>query len=102
MRLYHSRGHSYLVCPRLLQLDKRHGEHWEKAPKCRRGEQCLKSHKHEAVLLDPEGHLVVDFYWFPGCRPPTEEERPVCPCGRRLVHADLDDPYGPQHLVGTP
>lgn len=106
MNIYHASGHSYLVCPRLLELDARHGEHWSKHPPCRRlrdparpdDPQCVVNHEHEDPLPDASGHMVNDFYWIAGCRPPTEEEHPVCGCGARLVHADLDDLYGAQHL----
>lgn len=98
MRIYHGAGHAYLVCPRLLELDQRHGEYPDKWPPCRRGDPCRRPHHHERALVDPEGHMVNDFYWLPGCRPPEPDEHPVCPCGERLVHADLDDPYGEQHL----
>ena len=99
MRTYHGSGHSYLVCPRLLEMDKRHGEHPSKWAACRRGEVCGRPHKHEKALFDPEGHMVTDFYWLPGCRPPSPAEHPECVCGRRLVLADLDDLYGEQHLA---
>ncbi|SRR5258708_3584452 len=98
MKVYHSRGHAYLVCPALLKLDARHGEHWSKGPACRRGQRCIEDHRHELPLADGEGHSVNDFHWFPGCRPPTEDEHPVCGCGQRLVHADLDDLYDTKHL----
>ncbi len=103
MRLYGTVGHAYLVCPRLLELDRRHGEHPSKWAPCRRGANCRRPapHKHEEELVDPEGHTVNDFFWVPGCRPPEPDEHPVCEaCGRKLVHADLDDLYHPSHLVG--
>lgn len=95
---YIRQGHSYLVCPRLLELDVRHGQHWSKGDPCRRGKQCPKLHDHETKLVDPEGHTVNDFYWGPGSRPPTPEEHPVCLCGRPLVYGDLDDLYAAEHL----
>jgi hypothetical protein len=79
-------------------MDKRHGEHPSKWPFCRRGRQCVKPHDHESELVDPEGHLVNDFYWTPGSSPLTPEQYLICDCGRRLVHADLDDLYDPKHM----
>jgi len=99
--LYRSSGHSYLVCPRLLEVDHRHGEHPDKWPPCRRGHQCVQGHDHEPTLIDSEGHTVQDFYWVPGSRPPTADEHPACGCGRKLVHADLDDLYDARHLVAV-
>lgn len=101
MNLYHSNGHSYLVCPRLLELDERHGEHWSKFPPCRHGLRCNLDHQHEEKIIDGQGHTVNDFHWTPGCRPPTEEEHPKCICGKVLVYSDLDDLYGAEHLVET-
>ena len=99
MTSYHGAGASYLVCPRLLELDARHGEHPSKGPECRRGGRCSRKHKHEPLLVDPEGHSVNLYVWVPGCRPPTVDEHPSCVgCGERLVHADLDDLYDPKHL----
>jgi hypothetical protein len=100
MRLYVSSGHSYLVCPDLIALDARHGEHWSKHPNCRLGRDCIRKHKHERALPEGGGHVVNDFYWLPGCRPPSPAEHPVCSCGKSLVWADLDDPYGAEHLTG--
>lgn len=99
MSTYRKHGASYLVCPRLLKLDPRHGEHPSKWPDCRRGGRCTRRHKHESLLVDPEGHSVNLFLWVPGCRPPTDDEHPVCSCGSRLVHSDLDDLYDPKHLA---
>lgn len=101
MRLYHSAGRSYLVCPRLLELDARHGELPATLPPCRHGRACMHDHDHETPLVDPEGHTVTLFAWSPGCRPPTPAEHPVCGlCGRGLVHSDLADLYGAEHLNG--
>lgn len=99
MQLYRSSGHAYLVCPRLLELDLRHGEHRSR-PHCaaRHGASCPIQHDHETFLNDPEGHTVNDFYWLPGCRPPLPDEHPVCRCGLALALADLDDLYAPEHL----
>lgn len=98
MRLYHSSGRAHLVCPRLLQLDPRHGDDPQTWPPCRRGQQCPAGHEHESELLDPEGHRVDGFHWFPGCRPPTAEEWPRCNCGRKLVWSAGLDPLGSEHL----
>lgn len=98
--IYKGSGHSYLVCPRLLELDRRHGEHPSKWKPCRRGLPCQHDHRHEAELVDPEGHSVNDYFWLPGSRPHEPEEHPSCRlCGRPLVHADLDNPYDPRHLA---
>jgi len=100
VRLYHSFGRAYLVCPRLLELDVRHGEHPDKWKPCRRGQPCQHDHEHEEGLLDPEGHTTNLFMWAPGCRPPTADEHPTCAlCGRRLKFSDLDDLYASEHLV---
>jgi|SRR5579859_938633 len=100
MPTYKTRGHSYLICPELLALDARHGEHPSRWPLCRRGVTCGRAHDHEEQLIDTEGHTVNDFYWIEGCRPPTADEHPTCDfCGRRLVHTDLDDLYGAEHMV---
>lgn len=100
MKVFSGSGHDYLVCPRLLELDLRHGEHWSKWLPCRRGKPCQHPHAHESELLDPEGHTVNDYYWVAGCRPHEPDEHPACSlCGRKLVHADLDDLYDPRHLV---
>ena len=104
MSVYHSKGHSWLICPALLEIDKRHGEHWSRTPPCRRGKSCIRPHEHESRLPDGGGHVTVDFYWFPGCRPLTLEEHPACECGQKLVCTDLDDLYDLKHLVdpGSP
>jgi len=62
----------------------------------------LHEHEHEEQLLDPEGHTVNDFFWFPGCRPHTADEHPRCGlCDRPLEVADLDDLYAEEHLVDS-
>lgn len=99
MKLYKATGRSYLVCPRLLDLDARHGEHWSKGPSCRHGGQCPADHEHETHLVDPEGHRVADVLMLAGSRPLTDDEHPVCPCGQKLVWTDLDDLYDEQLLL---
>lgn len=107
MTRYARAGHAYLVCPRLLELDARHGEHWSKGPPCRAGRQCPREHEHETQLLDPEGHRTVDFYWGPGadhvqahldCEEGCHDDL-RCECGRQLVPADLDDPHDLRFLA---
>lgn len=99
-RVFAGNGHDYLVCPRLLELDARHGEHPTKWPKCRRGRPCGRNHEHEVELVDPEGHTVNDYFWVSGCRPHEAHEHPTCDlCGRALVHADLDDYTDAKHYV---
>lgn len=99
MSSYHGAGHSYLVCPRLLELDERHGEHWSKHPTCRVGGDCIREHEHEEPLPHGAGHSVADFHWLPGCRPPTAEEHPRCGCGAALVWTDGHDLYAAEHLA---
>lgn len=84
--LYTAPGRAYLVCPRLLELDKRHGQapetwHW-----------TWRHPGHKAELKDPEGHTANTLLWVAGCRPPRPEELPRCQCGRALVQSD-GDPY---------
>ena len=58
----------YFVCPRLLELDARHGEH-----------NCGQKYPE---LEDPEGHLTNLHLVF------DEEaaiEFPTCPCGKQLA-----------------
>jgi hypothetical protein len=98
---YAGSGHSYLVCPQLVELDGRHAEHWSKWKPCRRGLLCKHEHEHETELVAAEPHTVLDFYWTPGCRPPTEAEHPLCQlCGQALMHVDLDDLYAAEYLAG--
>jgi hypothetical protein len=110
VRVYISSGHAYLVCPRLLEQDRRHGEHPSTWPPCRQlshvdehgkahGRRCALDHQHEEPLRDPEGHTVNDFYWSPGCRPPSMEEHPRCQlCNAPLVLSDLEDLYDQAQL----
>ena len=101
-RVYRSPGMSYLVCPRLLELDPRHGQHPDRWLPCRRGNRCMYEHEHETELVDPEGHTANLFIWPPGGRPPTPDEHPTCGlCGKPLVHADLLNLYDPE-LLFTP
>jgi len=101
--IYTAPGHSYLVCPHLLELDPRLGEHQSRWPPCRIGNFCLVEHEHETVPPDAGGHRVVDFYWWPGCDSIEDHfncsgschDRLRCACGQQLVHADLDDPHNP-------
>lgn len=93
---YWNSGHAYRVCPRLLELDPRHGQHHSRWPKCWRGDRCLADHEHGTTLIDPEGHTVNDFYWVPGGLVP---EPMRCDCGRELVFVDLDDPHAPEHQL---
>lgn len=115
--LYVARGRAYLVCPRLLELDPRHGEHPSRWAPCRRlavdakgrmltaegqllrdskGQTsigCLRDHAHESALEDREGHTVNEFIWLPGCRHPEPGDVPACGCGRDLVWSDGDNPH---------
>lgn len=98
--IYTRAGHSYLICPKLLALDKRHGEHWSKWKPCRRGKKCMHDHEHETELVDPEGHTVNDFYWRAGNLELNEEQHIRCDlCGSKLIHVDLDDPHDPKLLA---
>lgn len=99
MSLYHGTGHSYLACPRLLKIDRRHGDHPSKWPHCRSGQLCPIAHKHETLITHGGGHRVADFYWIPGARPLTEAEHPHCACGAALVWTDLDNLYAAEHLA---
>jgi hypothetical protein len=99
VKVFRTSGHAYLVCPRLLELDERHGVHRSRWPKLAPGRHPWDDPEHEAFLEDSEGHLAADFYWWPGHLPLVEAEWPVCDCGRRLVHADLDDPHDRRHLA---
>lgn len=92
MNVYQDAGHAYLVCPRLLAADKRHGDHWSGGPNCRHGRPCPHHHRHEPRLVDDEHHRVADLYWIAGASPLTAEEWPRCPCGELLVWSDLDNP----------
>lgn len=94
MRLYVAPGSAWLVCPRLLELDPRHGQHSIKAPPCRRGHSCPIDHRHERLLVDPEGHLAVHFVWQAGSEHAQHHEQELtCTCGRQLVYGDLRDPW---------
>lgn len=100
MSVYTAKGHAWLVCPRLLELDKRHAEHPDRWPLCRRGKRCPKDHEHEDQLVDPEGHLVVHFVWQAGSNhADLHPAELTCPCGRRLVYGDLDDPWAAESVT---
>ena len=98
-QIYASSGRAWLVCPRLLEIEPRYKEHHSRWPLCRQGQLCPLDHKHESPLADGQGHKVNDFVWLAGCRPPTPDEHPVCGCGRKLVHCDLDDLYAAENLI---
>ena len=99
MRAYRQPIRSYLVCPRLLELDRRHGDHPTTWPACRRGKKCWQKHEHETELLDLEGHSVIDLIVPAGGDEWSPLEVHRCACGQHLVHADLDDPHLPENLV---
>jgi hypothetical protein len=110
---YQEAGRSYLVCPRLLELDRRHRQHpdtWERSwrwshldrqtqgrPRTAEQEDAIPN---PGYLYDPEGHLVTLLVWAPTCRPLNAEEWPHCDCGRALIHADLEHP-GSEHEPGA-
>ena len=108
---YKTTGTVWRVCPRLLELDPRHGLAHSKWPvhddKTRPGGGAWRSptlHKRNAdgtrtnppvfepnpdYLEDPEGHDANTFLYVPGAQPPTEH--PTCQgCGRQLVCSDGD------------
>lgn len=67
-----------MICDRLYELDKRHGEH-------------LAAHKHPD-LTDPEGHTALTLAWGPGASLPADHPGLTCACGLPLRWRDLDDP----------
>lgn len=93
-------GESYLVCPRLLELDPRHGEHCCRWPPCRRGHDCDQDHEHEELLVDEEGHSSVHWSWLAGADH-IAPERFRCRCGRVMVRGDHDDPNDPELLTAA-
>ena len=105
MKIYREAGAAWLVCPRLLEMDRRHADHPGRWPGCRRGRGCVSDHKHEDRLTDSEGHLVVHFRWQAGSEHADHHAAELrCPCGRQLVHGDLDDPWAAAHhqVAGRP
>jgi len=96
-RVYLAAGQSYLVCPRLLELDKRHGEH-----NCGLKYPLPLDHEHDpecGCFIDLEGHSTVLLAWAPGCSV-IEPDHPdlTCRCGKLLVHSDLLHPWRGEHI----
>ena len=85
MRAAAGGGSFHMVCPRLLELDSRHGEHLAghkyPLPEDER-------HKHTSTcgcLYDPEGHRVATLVMPPGSEIADDHPHLTCRCGRQLV-----------------
>lgn len=107
-RGYRGPASAYLVCPRLLELDPRHGVHltYAAGPPCRRdgSEVCRRReamlagvgvvmvpHEHEERLEDAEGHTTVHLLIPPeGAIELAHPDLSCELCGRQLVRSDLD------------
>jgi hypothetical protein len=97
---YQSGGQAWLVCPKLLELDKRHGTHTPKWPECWHQRPCLLDHTHDEPVADGAGHRTALFIWQPGSDHINDHiactegchDTLRCGCGETLVYSDLDDP----------
>jgi hypothetical protein len=74
-----------MVCPRLVELDKRHGEHLagfkyrlDHSDKHEHGPDC-------GCLIDWEGHSATLLVLPPDSEIADDHEALICRCGRQLV-----------------
>ena len=82
--LYYHAGKVWRVCPRLLELDPRHGKRHDQWP------GTWRDPTHAEYLASPEVHVSNLFVYVPGSIPESDAEWPVCSCGRVLVCSDGD------------
>lgn len=76
-----------MVCPRLLELDERHGEYQAgvKYP------LSLRHEKHDpkcGCLIDWEGHRAATLVLPPGSEIADDHPHLTCDCGRQLVEGE--------------
>lgn len=74
-----------MVCPRLLELDARHGEHLAGAKYPVSVEHWTTHDQNCDCLIDPEGHKTTTLVLPPGSEIADDHSALTCRCGRLLT-----------------